>query len=184
MDNSNNKTKEFELDVTPSSFTSVPVATNLALEFNAEGRSNNEIIPAQWSYGDINATFERFAWSAADGWVESDSGETVLRFLPKNKMIIPYQPFATDKRNTGYTIELEMATHNVKDYDSVVISCIDEGRGFVVKSQSIIFKSEQSEEIIMMFKEDSRVRITLTIEPQTLNRFIKLYANGVLCGIE
>ena len=184
MDNSNNKTKEFELDVTPSSFTSVPIATNLTLEFNADGRSNNEINPAQWSYGDINATFERFAWSAADGWVESDSGETVLRFLPKNKMIIPYQPFATDKRNTGYTIELEMATHNVKDYDSVVISCIDEGRGFVVKSQSIIFKSEQSEEIIMMFKEDSRVRITLTIEPQTLNRFIKLYANGVLCGIE
>ena len=36
----------------------------------------------------------------------------------------------------------------------------------------------------MMFKEDERVRITITIEPQTLNRFIKLYVNGVLCGVE
>ena len=176
--------KEFEINVEPSSFTLKPVATNLALEFSAANRSNNEANPAQWSYGDIEATFERFAWSVADGWVESDSGETVLRFLPKNKMVIPYQPFATDKRAAGYTIELEMATHNVKDYDSVVLSCVHEGRGLIVKSQSLIFKSEQSEEIIMMFKEDERVRITITIEPQTLNRFIKLYVNGVLCGVE
>ena len=176
--------KEFEVNVEPSSFTLKPVATNLALEFSAANRSNNEPNPAQWSYGDIEATFERFAWSVADGWVESDSGETVLRFLPKNKMVIPYQPFATDKRTAGYTIEIEMATHNVKDYDSVVLSCVHEGRGLIVKSQSLIFKSEQSEEIIMMFKEDERVRITITIEPQTLNRFIKLYVNGVLCGVE
>ena len=176
--------KEFEVNVEPSSFTLKPVATNLALEFSAANRSNNEANPAQWSYGDIEATFERFAWSVADGWVESDSGETVLRFLPKNKMVIPYQPFATDKRTAGYTIELEMATHNVKDYDSIVLSCVNEGRGLIVKSQSLIFKSEQSEEIIMMFKEDERVRITITIEPQTLNRFIKLYVNGVLCGVE
>lgn len=176
--------KEFEVNVEPSSFTLTPVATNLALEFSAANRSNNEANPAQWSYGDIKATFERFAWSVADGWVESDSGETVLRFLPKNKMVIPYQPFATDKRTAGYTIEIEMATHNVKDYDSVVLSCVHEGRGLIVKSQSLIFKSEQSEEIIMMFKEDERVRITITIEPQTLNRFMKFYVNGILCGVE
>lgn len=176
--------KEFEINVEPSSFTLTPVATNLALEFSAANRSNNEANPAQWSYGDIEATFERFAWSVADGWVESDLGETVLRFLPKNKMVIPYQPFATDKRTAGYTIEIEMATHNVKDYDSVVLSCVHEGRGLVVKSQSLIFKSEQSEEIVMMFKEDERVRITIAIEPQTLNRFMKFYVNGILCGVE
>lgn len=179
-----NAVKEFVLDVEPSTFTLTPVATNLALEFSAAGRSNNEANPGQWAYGPYQATFERFAWSVADGWVESDSGETVLRFLPKNKMTIPYQPFATDKRNAGYTIEIEMATHNVKDYDSVVLSCVHEGRGLVVKSQSLVFKSEQSEEIVMMFKEDERVRITITIEPQTLNRFMKFYVNGILCGVE
>lgn len=178
------KTKSFQVKVEASKFDLVPVAAGLELEFSAANRSNSELNPGSWSYGDYSATFERFAWSAADGWVESDSGETVLRFLPKNKMTIPYQPFATDKRTSGYSIEIEMATHNVKDYDSVVLSCVDEGRGFVVKSQSVIFKSEQSEEIVMMFKEDERVRITITIEPQTLNRFIKLYVNGILCGIE
>ena len=180
----NNAIKHFEMDITASEFDLVPVTTNLALEFNTNGRSNDELNPAKWSYGDIEATFERFAWSVADGWLEADSGETVLRFLPKNKMTIPYQPFATDKRTTGYTIELEFATHNVKDYDSSIISCVHDGRGFVVKSQSVVFKSEQSKEIITQFKEDERVRITIVIEPQTSSRFIKIYANGVLCGVE
>jgi hypothetical protein len=98
-------------------------------------------------------------------------------------MTIPYQPFAADKRATGFTMEFEIATHNVKDYDAVVVDCMDEGRGFKITPQSVIFKSEQSEEIIMMFKEDERVRITITIEPQTLNRFIKLYVNGILCTV-
>ena len=183
-DSGEDAVKRFPMTIEESSFDLVPVATNLILEFDAKGRSNDEANPEHWSYGEYEATFDRFAWSVADGWVESDSGETVLRFLPKNKMVIPYRPFATDKRDTGYTIEIEMATHNVKDYDSAVISCMDDGRGFVVKSQSMTFKSEQSEEIITQFKEDERVRITITIEPKTLNRFVKLYVNGILCGID
>ena len=179
-----NAVKILPLQIEASQFDLTPVTSSLLLEFSAQGRSNSEVNPASWSYGDISATFDHFAWSVADGWLPSDSGETILRFLPKNKMTIPFYPFATDKRTTGYTIEFELATHNVKDYDSVVISCMDQGRGFVVKSQSIIFKSEQSEEIVTMFKEDERVRITLTIEPQTLNRFIKLYINGILSGVE
>jgi hypothetical protein len=154
------------------------------LEFNAIGRSNNEANPAQWSYGDIEATFERFAWSVADGWVTADDGETVLRFLPKNKMTIPFKPFASDKRVTGYTMEFEIATHNVTDYDAIIMSCVHEGRGFIIKPQKITFKSEQSDEIVIHFKEEERVRVTLTIEPQTLNRFVKLYINGILCGVE
>ena len=176
--------KQFTMTITASTFDLVPVATNLALEFNAIGRSNNEVNPAQWSYGDISATFERFAWSVADGWVTADDGETVLRFLPKNKMTIPFKPFATDKRATGYTMEFEIATHNVTDYDAVIMSCVHDGRGFTIKPQSITFKSEQSDAIVMYFKENERVRVTLTIEPQTLNRFVKLYINGVLCGVE
>ena len=176
--------KTFKIKVNPSTFDKTPIDDNLALEFSANGRSNYEANPAHWSYGDITSTFSRFAWSVADGWVASDSGETVLRFLPKNKMEINYQPFATDKRDSGYSIEIEMATHNVKDYDSVVMSCVDQGQGFVVKSQSLVFKSQLSDEIIMQFKEDDRVRITITIEPKTASSFMKFYVNGVLCAIE
>jgi hypothetical protein len=34
------------MTITASTFDLVPVATNLALEFNAIGRSNNEVNPA------------------------------------------------------------------------------------------------------------------------------------------
>lgn len=176
--------KEFHMTIHESTFNLSVIKDNLALEFTANGRSNAEKNPAQWNYNDIDASFERFVWSGADGWVESDAGETVLRFLPKDKMVIPFYPFATDKRSNGYTMEFELSSHNVNDYDSVIVSCVNEGRGFVIKSQSIIFKSEQSKEIVMMFKEDERVRITVVVEPQTLNRFIYMYVNGIICAVE
>lgn len=183
-DSGTNAVKEFHMTIHESTFDLSIVNDNLALEFTANGRSNTEKNPAQWNYNDINASFERFVWSGADGWVESDTGETVLRFLPKDKMVIPFYPFATDKRSNGYTMEFELSSHNVNDYDSVIVSCVNEGRGFVIKSQSIIFKSEQSKEIVMMFKEDERVRITVVVEPQTLNRFIYMYVNGIICAVE
>ena len=183
-DSGTDAVKEFHMTIRESTFDLSIIKDNLALEFTANGRSNTEKNPAQWNYNDIDASFERFVWSGADGWVESDAGETVLRFLPKDKMTIPFYPFATDKRSNGYTMEFELSSHNVNDYDSVIVSCINEGRGFVIKSQSIIFKSEQSKEIVMMFKEDERVRITVVVEPQTLNRFIYMYVNGIICAVE
>lgn len=175
--------KTFTIDVEPTVFDLEVLTNGLAFEFTAKNRSNAEKDPGHWSYNGYEAQFERFAWSGADGWVESDSGETVLRFLPKNKMTIPYQPFATDKRNTGFTIELELETRDVADYDAVVVSCKDEnGIGFEIKSQSVIFKSELTQ-LNMMFKEDERVRITIVIQPTTLNRFIYMFINGIMCGI-
>lgn len=183
-DSGTDAVKEFQMSIKESTFDLSVVKDNLALEFTANSRSNAEKNPATWSYGDVAASFERFVWSGADGWVESDAGETVLRFLPKDKMTIPFYPFGTDKRSNGYTMEFELETHNVNDYDSVVISCVNEGRGFQIKSQSVVFKSEQSKEITMMFKEDERVRITIVVEPQTLNRFIYMYINGIICAVE
>jgi hypothetical protein len=121
--------------IAPSVFDLEVIKDNLQLEFNAEGRSNDEKNPEHWSFGDYEATFERFAWSNSDGWIESESGETALRFLPGNKMHIPFKPFETDKRSTGYTIELELASRDVTDYDAVILSCMNENRGLEVKSQ-------------------------------------------------
>lgn len=175
--------KRFPMTIEASTFDLEILRDSLVLEFSSAGRSNSEKNPEYWKYGDYEATFERFAWSGADGWVESDSGETVLRFLPKNKMTIPFYPFATDKRNTGYTIELEIETRDVADYDAVVVSCKDEnGLGFEVKSQSVVFKTELSE-LSMMFKDGERVRITIVVEPATLNRFIYMFVNGIMVGL-
>ena len=159
-----------------------PVTDSLALEFSASGRSNGEVNPAQWSYEDIHATFSGFGWTGADGWVEDESGATVLRFLPGDQMTIPFRPFSTDARETGYTIEVEMATRDVRDYESVVLSCMNGGRGVQINSQQASLSSEQSG-IAMLFKEDARVRVAFSIENRNLNRLIYIYINGVMCGV-
>lgn len=170
------------VNVAPSTFDLSVIQDSLALEFSANGRSNAEANPESWSYNDVSAAFEGFGWAGADGWVEDDNGQPVLRFLPGNVMEIPFKPFASDFRSSGYTIEAELATHNVRDYDSIVVSSVNGGRGFIIKSQQASLASEQSS-VSIQFKEDERVRIVFVVEQRNLNRFVYVYINGVMCGV-
>lgn len=175
--------QSYTIKVNPSTFNKTVITDGCVLDFNANGRSNGEANPESWSYGeDISATFSGFGWANADGWLDDENGQTMLRFLPGNTMTINYKPFAGDFRSNGYTIETELATHNVRDYDSIVISAMNGGRGLSVKSQQASLKSEQTG-ISIQFKEDSRVRLTFVVEQKTLNRFIYVYVNGVMCGV-
>ena len=170
------------VEVTPSTFEAEIIQDSLVLEFTATGRNNNEDNPESWNYEDIYATFEGFGWAGADGWLQDKDGQSILRFLPGDLMNIPFLPFATDCRTNGYTIEAELASHNVRDYDSLVVSCYNNGRGFKIQSQKASFSSEQSS-VSMLFKEDSKVRVTFVVEQRNLNRFVYIYINGVMCGI-
>lgn len=158
------------------------ITDSLVLDFNPSGRSNQETTPATWTYGDdVSATFSNVGFSGADGWLSDSSGAPMLRILPGGEMTIPYQLFSTDRRDSGVTVEVEMSTHNVRDYDSIVMSCLSGGRGFKIASQYAQFSSEQSS-ITMQFKEDDRVRLTFVTEPAALNRLIYVYVDGVMCG--
>lgn len=170
------------VEVIPSTFEAEIIQDSLVLEFTAAGRNNNEDNPESWNYKDIHATFEGFGWAGADGWLQDNNGQTVLRFLPGDLMNIPFMPFATDCRTNGYTVEVELASHNVQDYDSLVVSCFSGGRGFKIQSQKASFSSEQSS-VSMLFKEDSKIRVTFVVEQRNLNRFVYIYINGVMCGI-
>ena len=174
------KSDSTTISVVPSSFDSTIIADSLALEFTAQNRSNTEANPEYWAYEDIEATFKNFGWTGADGWITDKDGHAVLRFLPGNEMFIPFLPFVTDIRSTGYTIELELATHNVRDYDTTILASYEGNRGIIVKSQNAIFSSEQSN-VGVQFKEDSRVRLTFIVT-QGGSQLIYIYINGILCG--
>ena len=159
-----------------------PVSDGLALEFSAAGRSNGEDHPANWSYGNIEAAFSGFGWADADGWLHDADGVSILRFLPGDAMTIPFTPFATDARDTGYTIEVELSTRDVRDYETVVVSCLSGGRGFQIASQSTKLQSEQTS-VSMVFKEDTKVRVSYVVEQRNQNRLVYLYINGIMCGV-
>lgn len=170
------------IQVAPTSFDKEIITDSCVLDFNARGRSNNEANPKYWEYNGITAEFDGFGWANVDGWYDTSSGQTALRFLPGDTMSIDYKPFEEDFRVSGYTIEAEFETHNVRDYDSVIISSLNSGRGLSIKSQSASLASEQSS-VAIQFKEDSRVRIAFVIEQLSLYRFVYIYVNGVMCGV-
>ena len=171
------------INITPTTFNKEVISDSCILNFNATGRSNNETHPDHWEQGEnIKAEFDGFGWANVDGWYVTESGQTALRFLPGNTMSINYKPFAEDFRVSGYTIEAEFETHNVRDYDSIIIDSFNEGRGLRIKSQSAALTSEQSS-INIQFKEDSRVKITFIVEQLSLYRFVYIFVNGVMCGV-
>ena len=169
------------ITVAPTTFNREIITDGCVLDFSARGRSNNEANPEHWEYNGITAEFEGFGWANVDGWMDTKNGQT-LRFLPGNTMKIDYKPFESDFRVSGYTIEAEFETHNVRDYDSIIIDSFNAGRGLRIKSQSASLASEQSG-VSIQFKEDSRVRVSFIVEQLSLYRFVYIYVNGVMCGV-
>ena len=172
------------MEVEKSDFDKTIIQNGLLLEFNATGRQNTEDNPAKWNYGDIEATFNNVGWSSIDGWyIRPGEEQTVLRLLPGSSMNIPFKPFESNITSTGYTIEVELATQNVSDYDSIIIESFSGDRGLLIKSQSAQMSSTGSS-ISAQFKEDEKVRLTFVVEQFTTKRLITIYINGVSCGIQ
>lgn len=172
---------------------------DLVFEFDPVGRTNQNSAN-KWSYTDKDgktyiAEFEGIDWGELDGWqIKKDEegklleDQTMLRILPGGSVTIPFKPFENEivNNNIGYTIELELATQNVTNYESLIIDIFDEAnsqRGLRVYSQSAELKSRKNS-ISAQFREDDRIRLTFTIEPTILNKLIIVYINGVLCGIK
>ena len=177
--------KQISVTVTESDIDVEPETEDLALYLTSQGRSNNEEHPDTWTYGtgasQIACTFSGFNWSS-DGWLPDKDGVTALRVSGDARVTIPYQPFATDFRGTGKTIELEFATHNVLNYDAVILSCMSGGRGFSVTAQKALLLSEQSE-ISTQYKEDEHVRIAFVAQKRAENRLLFIYINGIASGV-
>lgn len=180
------------MTVQKSDFDKTIIQNGLLLEFNATGRQNSDADHDQWEYKGIKATFNNVGWSSIDGWYlrDKEGGEdgekeeqTVLRLLPGSSMTIPFYPFKTNITETGYTIEAEIATQNVSDYDSIIVESFSGGRGFLIKSQSAQMVSTGSS-ITAQFKEDEKIRLTFVVEQYTSNRLVTIYINGISCGIQ
>ena len=159
----------------------VEAETNsLALYLSSYGRSNSEENPGVWKSGNVEAEFQNFNF-VSDGWLHDEDENTVLRVTGDARLIIPYRMFAYDFRTTGKTIEFEMATREVLDYDAEIINCFSGGRGFSITAQQLKLASEQSQ-MGTRYKEDEHIRVTFVVEKRSENRFILSYINGIMSG--
>ena len=172
--------KMFTLTVAESGITVEAVTDNLELHLSSYGRSNNESTPNIWNYGDVACFFTGYNWKS-DGWLMDNEGIAVHRVAGNARLTIPLKIFKNDFRTTGKTIEFEFATRDIKDYDSVIISCMSDDVGFQLTAQEAILKSAQSR-LSTQYKEDEHIRLTFVIEKKAENRLIYIYLNGIMCG--
>ena len=152
----------------------------LALYLNSYGRSNNEDNPDTWESEAVSCEFRNFNF-VSDGWVQDDEDLTVLRVTGDARLVIPYKMFAYDFRTTGKTLEFELATRDVLDYDAEVLSCWSGDRGFRITAQQLRLASEQSS-LGTRYKEDEHIRITFVIQKKSEHRLILCYINGIMSG--
>lgn len=166
--------------VTESSIKVEAETEALALHLSSYGRNNNEANPDVWENNGISAEFNNFNF-VSDGWVTDDDDITVLRITGDARLTIPYKIFAYDFRTTGKTLEFELATREVLNYDAEVLSCYSGGRGFVITAQQLSMSSEQSS-LGTRYKEDEHIRVSIVAEKRSENRLLMCYINGILSG--
>ena len=179
--------KVFNITVTESDIQVEPETESLKLALSAYGRSNNEANPGSWTYGTagesdyVACTFTNFQF-VNDGWKQDEDGNTVLRTTGDAVLTIPYKIFQNDPRSTGKTIEIELATREVMDYDAEILTCWANNKGIKMTPQSAVFKSEQSE-VDIQFKEEEHIRLAFVVEKRSKNRLVYVYINGIMSQV-
>lgn len=173
--------KSFTLNITASEIDVSAETEHLQLFLTAAGRSNNEAHPEQWSNNGISASLTGFNF-VTNGWIADEKGIVSLKVSGDARVAIPMKVFGDDFRATGKTIEFELSTTDVVDYNAIVASCMNGGRGIEITAQSALLRSEQSA-IDTRFKEEERVRVAFVIEDRTGSRLIYTYIDGIASGV-
>jgi hypothetical protein len=178
--------KDIPVEVTAVDVDVEAETQSLALYLTSRDRSNNEPMEQRtvWQYKDIKAEFHNFNW-ATDGWVKDSQNLSVMRVKDDARIVIPYKPFGMEHgniHNTGKTLEFEFATSGVFDYNTSLISCISNGRGFNITAQQALFASSSSR-ISAQYKENEHVRVSFVINDALENRLLYCYVNGIISGI-
>lgn len=158
---------------------------NLLLNLNAIGRGNGEEHPETWTFEQadgtvIESTLTGFNWEN-DGWGTDSDGNQRLRFKGDARGTIGIKPFENDPRPGGLTITIDFATRDVIDYTVPIISCMNDGKGFVITPESANIYSDQSQ-MGTPFKEDEHLRVDFVISKRANGRLLKVYTDGVQCG--
>ena len=173
-------TKTHSFTVIPFEIDLDSVEDHLLLHLSSIGRSNIENVPGVWEYGEdenkISASFSNFNWTS-DGWVLDEKGSSCLRLLGPSTVTIPFQIFESDFKANGKTIEMEISTHDVLDYDEPILTCMSGDRGIKIYPDKAIFLSD-STEVLASFSTDTHLRLAWTIQPQTDLRLVTLYIDG------
>lgn len=187
------------LDVAATNMDIHEITTNLALDFSALGRSNasasdtrsTQTIAGKDASGaahNYTARFNGFKWNNLSGWYGNrlviDAGSTFS---------IDIAPLSWNVKQHGLTFELEFATTNVSDDDTVILDMLLNSVGLKVTaseaslSNSIWIGNADTEKRALKtrYKSGETYRIAYVINPfanVTNHGLVFIYVNGRISG--
>lgn len=170
--------KTFSLALIPSPIKNLTVdKTGLELRLDAINRSNSEVTPSKWTSGTIASTLTNFNFTN-DGWLTDAMGANCLHVRGNARVQIPFKIFGKDIRTSGKTIELEFMTGDITMSDATLLTCLNDGRGIILKPSALILTSELTT-LNVPFKPNEHLRLSIVIESTTENRLIHCFINGI-----
>ena len=169
--------KEWTITVAPTSMDIHAETDGLALYLTPVGRSSSEQNPATWGYNDIPVTLEGIDWDT-DGWQTDADGDNVLRLRRGGSVSIDFKPFLEDIRSSGMLIEIEFATRNIDDFDTVACSCYSGGRGFFIKPNRAELHSE-SASLQLDLMEETHTRLSFAIDKRSDGSMMMAYIDSI-----
>lgn len=170
-----------------------PELNNVILSLDAKGRNNKQdgfdVWTSSFPKHEYSAKFNNFRWSTNNGW-----NNDMLIISNGTSVEIPFAPFSSSTLfNNGYTFEIEFSTKNVYNEDGVVCEIMNANKtsGIKITASEAIFQIDSKRKVSSKFKSGETYRIAFAKTPTGTKaddyknqRFVKLYVNGVLCGLE
>lgn len=173
--------REINILISETSLDLKEITDALEFSFTARGRSNSAVDKDVWEGHNHTATFEGFKWNNQSGWVDN-----ALLIGEGASVSFDYAPLATNSVNTGKTIELEFATRNVDNENTVICDLRNaDGTGLLLTASEARLVSKVGSVVYTKFKSDDRNRITFVINrnANVVNKnLVFIYINGILSG--
>ena len=123
-------------------------------------------------------------YNIGTGWTTDNNGDTVLRLSGDARAYIDFKPYLVDPKANGKTIELIFAIRDVNSRDAIAMSCMSNGVGFTVTSDTTTF-TNGSTSAVCKYIDGEKLHIALVVEPQGTDenpntRLFCAYINGVM----
>ena len=155
------------------------VTEDVLLKLSAKGRSNSEVDPAKWVYGNITTTFNGFSWNEQSGW-----NNGVLTIPAGASIDISFAPLGGNPVTRGRTIEIDYETANIENDDASVISLVNSntGAGLDITASSAKLQSSGGANVNTKYKDGDRVHLAFIINKTTgdSGRLMFIVNNGIL----
>lgn len=188
--------RSWTIAVTEANIKFQPTTVGLELYLNPSNRSNAEANPAIWSNNGYSATFDNFNWAlsgnAANGWMNNDAGDPVLRVTGGATVQVPIHIFsnhgATPLPNTGLTFEFEVEVDNIQDSSAIIMSSFDATSNVGVTlsaNQVSVYTGSSVNSMFVNYNAQERLRFSIVIQPlsSVTQPYMYIYINGIISAI-